>query len=64
MIPSLKLGISRMMVSYSGHLSNKTANPFKRFYGRSNEQAENCSLGVEETTLIRDTFILFLQQVN
>ena len=28
------------------------------FYGRLIEQAENCSIGDEETTLIRDTFIL------
>ena len=28
------------------------------FYGHLIEQAENCSLGDEETTLIRDTFIL------
>ena len=28
------------------------------FYGRLIEQAENCSLGDEEITLIRDTFIL------
>ena len=28
------------------------------FYGRLIEQAENCSLGSEETTLIRDAFIL------
>ena len=28
------------------------------FYGRLIEQAENCSLGSEETSLIRDTFIL------
>ena len=28
------------------------------FYGRLVEQGENCSLGDEETTLIRDTFIL------
>ena len=27
-------------------------------YGRLIEQAENCSLGNEETTLIRDAFIL------
>ena len=30
----------------------------KSFYGRLREQAENCSLGSEETTLIRDAFIL------
>ena len=28
------------------------------FYGRSIEQAENCILGSEETSLIRDAFIL------
>ena len=28
------------------------------FYGRLIEQAENCNLGSEETTLIRDAFIL------
>ena len=28
------------------------------FYGRPIEQAENCSLGSEETTSIRDAFIL------
>ena len=28
------------------------------FYGRLIEQAENCSLGSEETSLIRDAFIL------
>ena len=28
------------------------------FYGRLTEQAENCSLGSEETTLIRDAFML------
>ena len=28
------------------------------FYGRLIEQTENCSLGSEETTLIRDAFIL------
>ena len=30
----------------------------KTFYGRLIEKAENCSLGSEETTLIRDAFIL------
>ena len=30
-------------------------------YGRLSEQAENCSLGDEETTLMRDTFILNIQ---
>ena len=28
------------------------------FYGRLIEQSENCSIGIEETTLIRDAFIL------
>ena len=31
------------------------------FYGRLIEQAENCRLGDEETTLIRDTYILNMQ---
>ena len=30
------------------------------FYGRLTEQAENCSLGSEETTLFRDAFILYM----
>ena len=30
----------------------------ENFYGRLIGQAENCSLGNEETTLIRDAFIL------
>ena len=28
------------------------------FYGRLIEQSENCSLGSDETSLIRDTFLL------
>ena len=31
------------------------------FYGRLIEQSENCSLGDEETTLIRDAFIINMQ---
>ena len=34
------------------------------FYGRSIEQAENCSLGDEETTLIRDAFVLNMQDLD
>ena len=30
----------------------------ENFYGQLIEQSENCSLGDEETTLNRDTFIL------
>ena len=33
----------------------------ENFYGRLIEQEENCSLGDEETTLIRDAFILNMQ---
>ena len=34
------------------------------FYGRLIEQRENCSLGDEQTTLIRDTFILNIQDLD
>ena len=33
----------------------------KNFHGRVIEQAENCSLEDEETTLIRDIFVLNMQ---
>ena len=42
----------------SFRLNNKRGESVENFYGRLIEQAENCSLGNEETTLIRDAFIL------
>ena len=36
----------------------KKGESVQKFYGRLIEQAENCNLGSEETTLIRDAFIL------
>ena len=43
----------------SFHPNNKNRS-VQKFYGRLIEQAENCSLGDEETTLIRDAFILYM----
>ena len=47
-----------MIVFYCGHISNKRGESDESFYDHLIEQTENCSLGDEETTLIRDTIIL------
>ena len=50
-----------MIVLSSSLLNNKKWESVESFYGRLIEQAENCSLGDEETPLIRDSFMLNMQ---
>ena len=42
-------------------LRKEKAESVESLYEHLIEQAENCSLGIEENTLIRDTFILNMQ---
>ena len=58
---SLKLGISPTIVLSLFSSKQQKGESVESFYRRLIEQAQNCSLGDEETTSIRDAFILNMQ---